>query len=178
MDALGYAKALLDPHRLAVAGLVALAPRTPAELATLTGLSQRDVLAALAPLVQGGVVERDGDAFRLVPEALRAVARTNPQPAPPDTSVLHGMTSDEQAVLGRFFRGHRLVEVPAQRTKRLVVLERLALEFEPGVRYPEPEVNAILSRFHSDYATLRRHLVDEGFLDREAGAYWRAGGRV
>ena len=178
MDALDYAKALLDPRRLAVAGLVALAPRTAAELAAATGRRQRDVLAALAPLVQGGVVERDGDAFRLVPEALRAVARTTPSPAPADRTVFHGMTSDERAVLGRFFRGHRLVDVPAQRAKRLVVLERLALEFEPGVRYAETEVNAILAEFHSDYATLRRYLVDEGFLDRDAGAYWRSGGRV
>jgi len=27
-----------------------------------------------------------------------------------------------------------------------------------------------------DTAALRRYLVDEGFLDREAGDYWRAGG--
>jgi hypothetical protein len=92
--------------------------------------------------------------------------------------VFYGMTADEQAVLARFFRGRRLVEVPAQRAKRLVVLERLALEFEPGVRYAEPEVNAILGEFHLDHATLRRALVDEGFLDREGGRYWRSGGRV
>jgi hypothetical protein len=59
-----------------------------------------------------------------------------------------------------------------------VVLERLALDFEPGVHYPEPEVNAMLSAYHEDYAALRRHLVDEGFLDRAAGEYWRMGGRV
>jgi hypothetical protein len=178
VDAVDYAKALLDPERLAVAGLIALAPRSLAELAAATGLSERDVLAAVAPLVQGGVVEHAGGRYRLVPDGLRAVARTNPQPAPADRAVFYGMTSDEQAVLARFFRGRRLVEVPAQRSRRLVVLERLALEFEPGVRYAEREVNEVLIEFHPDYATLRRHLVDEGFLDREAGAYWRAGGRV
>jgi hypothetical protein len=36
----------------------------------------------------------------------------------------------------------------------------------------------VLRRFHPDVAALRRYLVDEGFLDREAGVYWRAGGRV
>jgi hypothetical protein len=58
------------------------------------------------------------------------------------------------------------------------VLERIALEFEPGLRYEEREVNAIVGRFLKDHASLRRNLVDEGFLDREAGVYWRAGGRV
>jgi hypothetical protein len=28
------------------------------------------------------------------------------------------------------------------------------------------------------HAALRRYLVDEGFLDRDHGRYWRTGGRV
>jgi hypothetical protein len=39
-------------------------------------------------------------------------------------------------------------------------------------------VNVIVGRFFNDYAALRRSLVDEGFLERERGVYWRAGGRV
>lgn len=38
-------------------------------------------------------------------------------------------------------------------------------------------MNEILAGFHDDTATLRRHLVDEEFLDRDAGEYWRRGGR-
>jgi hypothetical protein len=68
--------------------------------------------------------------------------------------------------------------MPAQRSRRLIVLDHLAGAFEPGVTYPEREVNAILGGFHDDYATLRRYLVDEGFLSREDGAYWRSGGSV
>lgn len=58
------------------------------------------------------------------------------------------------------------------------MLERIALEFEPGVRYDEKAVNVIVSRFHTDHAAIRRYLVDEGFLTRERGEYWRTGGRV
>ncbi len=178
MDVVAYAKALLDPDRLAVAGLVAQTARSAADLADATGLSERAVLAALAPLVQGGVLARDGDVYRLVPEALRELARHTPQPEPAAREVYYGMTADEQAVLRRFFSGKRLVEVPAQRAKRLVVLERIALDFEPGRRVREAEMNERLAAYHADYATLRRLLVDEGFLDRAAGEYWRAGGRV
>jgi hypothetical protein len=46
------------------------------------------------------------------------------------------------------------------------------------VRYPEREVNALLAVWHPDTAALRRYLVDEGLLTREAGLYWRSGGWV
>ena len=81
-------------------------------------------------------------------------------------------------MLRAFFRNGRLTEVPTKRSKRRIVLERIALEFDPGVRYHEKEVNAIVGRFFNDYASLRRYLVDEGFLGREGGEYWRTGGRV
>lgn len=73
-------------------------------------------------------------------------------------------------------RDGRIVQIPTARSKRLMLLERLAQEFEPGRRYPERDVNKMLGVFHADYATLRRYLVDEGMLDREAGLYWRIGG--
>jgi len=81
-------------------------------------------------------------------------------------------------VLRAFFRGGRLVRVPAQRTKRLVVLDRLARDFEPGIRYPEVDVNELLLAYYPDYAALRRYLVEEGYLARENGVYWRSGGSV
>jgi hypothetical protein len=68
--------------------------------------------------------------------------------------------------------------IPTKRAKRLVVLDHLAQSFEPGRRYTEAEVNAVLERAHPDYAALRRYLVDEQFLAREEGVYWRAGGTV
>ena len=68
--------------------------------------------------------------------------------------------------------------IPAQHSKRLVVLDLLAQEFEPGRRYDERIVNTVLRRWHEDTASLRRCLVDEGFLDRHSGQYWRAGGTV
>ncbi|MGZ4648232.1 MAG: DUF2087 domain-containing protein, partial [Blastococcus sp.] len=58
----------------------------------------------------------------------------------------------------------RLHTIPSKRAKLLVVLDHLAQEFEPGRRYPEPEVNAVLERFHPDYAALRRYLVEGLFL--------------
>jgi hypothetical protein len=70
----------------------------------------------------------------------------------------------------------RLHTIPSKHAKLLVVLDHLAQAFEPGRRYPEAEVNAVLERSHPDYAALRRYLVENQFLTREAGVYWRSGG--
>ena len=49
----------------------------------------------------------------------------------------------------------------------------LAERFEHDHLYDEREVNAILAEDAPDPATLRRLLVDHGFLGRRHGAYWR-----
>ena len=54
----------------------------------------------------------------------------------------------------------------------------IAQAFEPGVRYDERRVSLFLGAIHSDYAALRRYLVDEQFLSRADGEYWRSGGTV
>src|SRR5205085_9765833 len=85
----------------------------------------------------------------------------------------------QEAVLRAFFDAEgRLRTIPARRAKRLVVLDHLAQRFEPGERYPEAEVNERLRTAHDDVAALRRHLVDEEFLSREGGVYWRTGGTL
>jgi len=72
----------------------------------------------------------------------------------------------------------RWARIPAKRSKRLVLLDRLAQRFEPGEVYTESEVNGIVRSCHDDHAAVRRHLVDEGFLDRRDGFYSRCGGTV
>lgn len=68
--------------------------------------------------------------------------------------------------------------MPRRRAPRLALLDWLAGHFEPGRRYPEDSVNAVLEQFHPDYCALRRDLVDEGFMERRDRIYWRAGGTV
>jgi hypothetical protein len=91
------------------------------------------------------------------------------------------MATDQRAdqVLANFFTADgRLHTIPSKRSKRLVVLDHLAQRFEPGRVYTEAEVNEALSEAHPDYAALRRYLVDDLFLSREDGRYWRTGGTV
>jgi hypothetical protein len=70
----------------------------------------------------------------------------------------------------------RLSSIPTKLTKRLVILDHIAQSFEIGVRYTEAEVNTAMHQFHPDHAALRRYLVENEFLERGDGLYWRAGG--
>lgn len=56
------------------------------------------------------------------------------------------------------------------------MLDEVAQLFDLGRHYTEREVNATLRRLHDDTAALRRYLVDERLMDRDAGKYWRCGG--
>ncbi|PRY60317.1 hypothetical protein BCF74_107103 [Knoellia remsis] len=70
----------------------------------------------------------------------------------------------------------RLASIPTKIGKRLVVLDLVAQDFELGEIYDERTVNEVLKQRHPDFAALRRYLVEEGFLTRRDGTYWRSGG--
>jgi len=166
---------VLDRTRLAVLGHAAIGRVDPAALATALGVEEKRVLKAIAALEAAGLMI-DGI---LVEASLRELAATRPQAEVASGTVVDGPWDEEEIrVLQTFFSGDRLSRIPEKRGKRLVVLERLAMEFEPGVRYDEREVNFRLQMFHADYAALRRYMVDEGLMTRADGVYWRTGGRT
>ena len=177
-DAAAIVGFLADDDRRRVFAALVLGASTLDEVRASTGLTSRRAGTALARLVAGDLVVRSdqgehvllGEAFRL---AAMAAAPERPAPDPTDD-----VPEDDARMLRRYFRGGRLTQIPAQRARKLVVLDRLSQEFDVGSRYSERQVNAILRRFHEDVASLRRFLVDEGFLDRAAGEYWRSGGSV
>jgi hypothetical protein len=77
-----------------------------------------------------------------------------------------------------FVRDGHLTSLPRRRPMMLAACAFLAERFSSGRRYSEAEVNELLAEDGPDHATLRRVLVDEGFLQREHGRYWRAGAPV
>ncbi len=90
--------------------------------------------------------------------------------------VLAALASDPQ--LRVFVGGGQVASLPARKSRRRQLLDVIAQAFEPGVRYPEQRVSRFLGAIHPDYAALRRCLVDEQFLSRSDGEYWRSGGTV
>jgi hypothetical protein len=78
-----------------------------------------------------------------------------------------------QRVVASFMKDGRLISQPSQLKKRLAQLLEIAKSFEFGVNYPEKQLNEMLARFHEDFCTLRRELVDSGIFTRSDNVYQR-----
>ena len=163
-------KALADPARLRILGLLAERAHAGHELADRLALTPPTISHHMRRLVAARLVDVVPDAqsriYSLRTAAIREISGSvlsnqAPQPA----------SEEEDAVLRAFFDGPRLRQIPASRKKRVIVLRRLLERFAPGRSYPESEVNELLREAHEDVATLRRELVDYGFMVRDRGIY-------
>ena len=169
---------LAEEDRLRAVAALVLGATTVDEVAEVARLDARRAASALERLAAGGLVVSEGKGLRLAAERFKEVAQAEAKrraEAEP-TDTFEGATPEAAAVLRNFVGDGRLRQIPANRAKRLVVLDWLAARFEPGRTYPERDVNLLLGMAHSDVAALRRYLVDEEFLERRDGFYWRAGG--
>jgi len=172
---LHFFKILGHETRLQIVGLLANHERNVGDLAELLELTEPTVSHHLAMMKELGLV------------GVRAQGTTRIYWL--DTAFLARMSKDifsqtsladlvpeetsEQRTLQTFLDGNRIKEIPTRRQKRLVVLQWLVNQFEPGVRYPEAEMNTLLKQYHPDHAALRRYLVENGLMQREHGVYWR-----
>lgn len=156
-----------------VLAAVVLGESSVATIAARTRLSEDEVARALVQLVGVGLVRDAGSGLaadlRVLAEAARAASTPRRRP------TLEGATDEQVAVARNFVtEDGRLKALPAREAKRRLVLGWVASRFEPGRQYPEREVNGILLGVYDDPASLRRYLVDEGLLERDAGVYRRA----
>ena len=163
-------KALADPARLRILGVLAERPHAGHELADRLTLTPPTISHHMRRLVAARLVDVEPDAqyriYSLRTDAIRELSGS----VLPD-QVPQQASDEENAVLRAFFDGPRLRQIPASRKKRVIVLRRLLERFMPGHAYPESEVNEILREAHEDVATLRRELVDYGFMVRDRGIY-------
>jgi DNA-binding CsgD family transcriptional regulator len=62
----------------------------------------------------------------------------------------------------------------AKEKKKIVILRKIAEQFEKNRQYSEKEVNGILSDIFEDYVTLRRYLIEYGYMERtrDCKTYW------
>ncbi|CAL9333893.1 DUF2087 domain-containing protein [Streptomyces sp. Tu 3180] len=176
MTAEDVVRLFADETRVRVFAAVALGAGSAAEVAERTGLPAKDALLALRRLEEREVVAADGDGLAVAYDSFRRLAREAAGPRPAQD---HG-TGDERAetVLRTFLKDGRLVKLPAQWNRKMLVLRHVAERtFEPGREYAETEVNDRLRAWceggRLDHVTLRRYLVDLHHLHRSDGVYRR-----
>ncbi len=63
---------------------------------------------------------------------------------------------------------------PAKEKKKIIVLSEIVKNFSEGKKYSEKEINRILERINEDYATIKRALIEYGFMERsnDCSSYW------
>ncbi len=184
-------KALADESRLKILRLVAQREWSVGELAEAIGLGEPTVSHHLARLREAylvnirtagsaryytlneGMLQRFKDNFASI-EKMPEIGRKMD-----DKEWIKELdwSAEDQQVLRDYTFDGKLKTLPSKRKKTLVILRWLATLFEEGRMYTEAEVNEVLKGVYAkDYVSLRRDLIDTGYLRRERGGgnYWLA----
>lgn len=169
---LALATALLDNDRLRIAGVLAAGPSNRIALSEATGLSHKDLLRHLDALQTFGLVKlqdpapRDPDPYspyELNAETFRAARKAMGK----FKGVRKRPTDSRLMVLETFMPGGKMNAMPMKQPQIVIILDEASLRFDYDREYTEKEVNAILSDiYEKDFVTLRRYLVDFGYLTR------------
>lgn len=117
-------------------------------------ISAKKRARAVTMLLSSGLARRiDDGALELVAETFTTLLTTAAEP--------------RREGVDRFIKDGRIDTYPASPAERRAVLEWVANEaLAEDEVLTEPELGERLARFRDDVATLRRYLVDEGFLLR------------
>jgi len=168
---ISLASAFLDLDRLRVAAVLANGPANRMELEAATGISHRDLLRLLDNLQGFGIVKlkepapRDPDHYSLYELDLDTFSAAR-KAMGKYKGVRKRPSDSREMTIETFMPGGKLHSMPLKQGQIVIILEEFARRFEPDRQYTEREVNAILEEATEDFATVRRFLVDYGYLTR------------
>jgi biotin operon repressor len=175
-----FFKALAEPKRLRIVGLLAQQSYTGEQLAALLGLSESTVSHHLSYLVHVGLVSAEAQGYYSVytlrlNKIHKIAAQLLAGDELPKLAAEVDMDAYDRKVLENFTTVDGRIRFPAQQKKLDVILRHALKEFEPGRRYTEKQVNEILARYNDDTAFFRRSLIERNYLARETDGsqYWR-----
>ena len=172
---LDYIKAMSDPNRLRIIGLLSQESATREEIAKRLKLSPKDSLTHLGFLEFVGAISQTGGVFTLNDDKLAVLAKEKLAEARPTYIPAEGLDEKSKKVLRAHLNADGSIkQIPAS-PKLQVILNYLVEFFEFDRNYTEREVNTILRKYNEDTAGLRRDLVEAGMLARESDGsrYWR-----
>lgn len=166
-----------NESRLKIIGHLAGGEKSVGELADLLQLKEPTVSHHLAELKGIGLVSARAEGtmriYRLESKALETISKdifARPNLA---ALVKPSEMTEEERILRTWVKDGRIVDIPAQEKKKQILIRWLARQIDPARRWTEREFSEWLSQFNEDYAFLRRYLVDNHYMARENGIYWR-----
>ena len=166
-----------NESRLKIIGYLANSEKSVGELAGLLGIKEPTVSHHLSEMKSIGLVDARAEGtmriYRLNAKALEAMSKDIFAHSNLAALVKSSEMSEEDKVLRTWVKDGRLTGIPAQEKKKQILMRWLAGQIDPDRRWTEREFSEWLTQFNEDFATLRRYLVDSGYMAREKGIYWR-----
>ncbi|CUS04736.2 Transcriptional regulator, ArsR family [Candidatus Promineifilum breve] len=166
-----------NESRLKLIGHLAGGEKSVGELADVLNLKEPTVSHHLAELKGIGLVSARAEGtmriYRLETKALETISKdifARPNLA---ALVKPSELTEEERILRTWVKDGRIVDIPAQEKKKQILIRWVARQIDPARRWTEREFSEWLSQFNEDYAFLRRYLVDNHYMARENGIYWR-----
>ena len=174
-EMLDFVKAMSDPERLRIIGLLSQGGASREEVATHLKLSLKDSLTHLGMLEFVGAISQKDGVYSLNDDRLAVMAKEKlsqqRQAYVPDEAL------DEKSkkVLKAHLNPDGSIKTVPAPPKLQVILDYLIQFFEFDTIYTEKEVNTIIKRYNEDTAGLRRDLIEAGMMARESDGskYWR-----
>ncbi|MGX7195558.1 DUF2087 domain-containing protein [Enterococcus olivae] len=120
--------------------------------------------------------ERQSRIFLSIMESLNVSSGLLPHKGATMLDDRYQITQEEQQkILATYFEDGRVIQFPRKEKRKLVILAKIAQAFDETKNYSEKAVNEILKQFVEDFVTVRRYLIEYGFLDRtkDGQTYWR-----
>jgi len=173
-ELLSFMKSLADADRMKIAGLVGLEALTANQVAERLDMKPSEAAHHLEILVANRLAHKEGSAYILDSQVFEKLTHQVLAQSHPPAPQYEGDEFMVKTLRSYINHDGTLKSIPTQHKKLMVILDYLARNFTPGVNYPESQVNQILQRYHEDYASLRRYMVDNGLMQRQKGIYWRA----
>lgn len=173
-----FHKALGDLTRVKIVALLQQGPLHGQAIAGKLGLKPPTITHHMAKLREVGLIKERRDKntiyFSLNTKILEMSAKAILNVGTGGGAEMDMLVTadDREAIIKNFFtKEGKLKTYPAQRKKKLVVLEHMVKGLELGKVYQEKEINEYLKQYHEDYATLRRELIMCQFMYRENNQY-------
>ncbi|MBN2008581.1 metalloregulator ArsR/SmtB family transcription factor [candidate division KSB1 bacterium] len=175
---LAILKALADDSRLSIVNALLDQDQCVEDLAQRLNLAASTVSFHLKKLENAELVTRtkrqyyviysiNHEIFDLPLSTLLNVAETEQQ------IQSRRIEQSQQKVIDTFFTDGRLQKLPTQQKKRRIVLAYILGKIDDNHRYSEQELTEIIHQYYDDHCSIRREMIDFGWLQREHGVYWK-----
>ena len=177
-EAIRLFKCLSDKSRLQILKSLAIEDMYVERLAERLGITAPTVSFHLKKLADAGAVTSYKSQYYMMYSLKKEIFETRILDILREKSDEDAVQAQRDAeyrkrVIDTFFEYGRLKAIPAQRKKERIILDELVKAFAFDRVYSEREVNIILADYFDDFCTLRRDMISEKLLDRDAGGYWR-----